>query len=141
MGAESLIIAQNSYTVLLFKDKEVNMVFGLKLSFSSIGSTVNFLIMENIYSYVSDTLRFTGPQRIGIILFITALSCVVAMICAIVLGFMDKRAEKVLRQTEGRKTKIIKFTDVKSFKIIFWLITWICIAYYAAIIPFIALGK
>lgn len=54
IGGESLAVAQNNYAVLWFKGKELNMVFGLQLSFARVGSTVNFMVMEPIYSWVSN---------------------------------------------------------------------------------------
>ena len=117
------------------------MVFGLQLSFARVGSTVNFLVMENIYSYVSKTLGYSGAECIGVVLFIAALTCVGSMICAVVLGFMDSHAEKVLRRNEGREPEIVRLTDVKDFKGVFWLVAWICVAYYIAIFPFVSLGK
>ncbi|XP_034173235.1 lysosomal dipeptide transporter MFSD1 isoform X2 [Osmia lignaria lignaria] len=139
IGAESLAVAQNSYAVLWFKGKELNMVFGLQLSFARVGSTINFLVMEPIYNYVSQ--YYKGPECIGIVLFLATLTLVGSMICACVLGIMDKRAERLLRRGEGQEAKTVSLTDVKDFKPIFWLIAFICIAYYVAIFPFIALGK
>lgn len=139
IGAESLAVAQNSYAVLWFKGKELNLVFGLQLSFARVGSTVNFLVMEPIYNYVSQ--YYKGPQCIGIVLFLAALTCVVSMICACVLGIMDKRVERLLRRGEGQEHEVVSLTDIKDFKLIFWLIALICIAYYVAIFPFVALGK
>lgn len=139
IGAESLAVAQNSYAVLWFKGKELNMVFGLQLSFARVGSTVNFLVMEPIYNYVSQ--YYNGPQCIGIVLFIAAYTCVGSMICAVILGLMDKRAERLLRRGEGQEAEPVSLMDVKDFKPIFWLIALICIAYYVTIFPFIALGK
>ena len=140
IGAESLAVAQNSYAVLWFKGKELNMVFGFQLSFARVGSTVNFLVMEPIYKYVSKS--YTGPTCIGIVLFLAAITCVGSMICACVLGVMDRRMEKVLKRGEGQEPpKPVRITDVKDFKKVFWLVALICIAYYVAIFPFIALGK
>lgn len=139
IGSESLAVAQNSYAVLWFKGKELNMVFGLQLSFARFGSTVNFLVMEPMYNYVSQ--YYEGPQCIGIVLFLASLTCVGSMICACVLGVMDKRAERLLRRGEGQENEVVSLTDVKDFKPIFWLVALICIAYYVAIFPFIALGK
>lgn len=139
IGAESLAVAQNSYAVLWFKGKELNMVFGLQLSFARVGSTVNFLVMEPIYNYVSQ--YYDGPECIGIVLFLAALTCVGSMISGCILGLMDKRAERLLRRGEGRPPEVVSLKDVKDFKSIFWLIAVICIAYYVAIFPFIALGK
>lgn len=41
IGGESLAVAQNTYAVKWFKGRELNMVFGLQLSFSRV---VRFLI-------------------------------------------------------------------------------------------------
>ena len=38
MGGESLAVAQNTYAVSWFKGAELNMVFGLQLSFSRVVS-------------------------------------------------------------------------------------------------------
>lgn len=115
------------------------MVFGLQLSFARVGSTVNFLVMEPIYKYVAKD--YSGPQCIGIVLFLASLTCVFSMICACLLGLMDKRTETLLRRGHGEEPKQIKLTDVKNFRGVFWLVALICIAYYVAIFPFIALGK
>ncbi|XP_031842046.1 lysosomal dipeptide transporter MFSD1 isoform X2 [Nomia melanderi] len=139
IGSESLAVAQNNYAVLWFKGKELNMVFGLQLSFARLGSTVNFLVMEPIYQFVSQ--YYKGPECIGIILFLSSLTCVGSLICGCVLGIMDKRAARLLRRGEGQETEVVSLTDVKDFKPIFWLIAFICIAYYVAIFPFITLGK
>lgn len=68
VGAESLAVAQNNYAVLWFKGKELNMVFGLQLSFARVGSTVNFVVMEPLYKWVSQ--YYSGPNCIGIVLFL-----------------------------------------------------------------------
>lgn len=84
IGAESLAVAQNNYAVLWFKGKELNMVFGLQLSFARVGSTVNFLVMEPIYKEV--TKYYQGPRAIGVVLFIASVTCVMSMTCALILG-------------------------------------------------------
>ena len=117
------------------------MVFGVQLSFARVGSTVNFIVMEDVYHYVSKTLKYTGAECIGAVLFIAALTCLCSMVSALLLGLMDSHAEKVLRRNEGVDPKIAKLTDIKDFKANFWLIAWICVAYYIAIFPFVSLGK
>lgn len=68
IGAESLAVAQNNYAVLWFKGKELNMVFGLQLSFARVGSTVNFLVMGKIYNWVNK--YYHGPVCMGVVLFL-----------------------------------------------------------------------
>ena len=59
-------MAQNTYAVSWFKGKELNMVFGLQLSFARLGSTVNFNVMSPVYNYVSQ--YYTGYLCTGVAL-------------------------------------------------------------------------
>lgn len=61
-------MAQNTYAVSWFKGKELNMVFGLQLSFARLGSTVNFNVMGPLYTYVSQF--YTGYFCTGVVLMI-----------------------------------------------------------------------
>lgn len=63
------------------------------------------------------------------------------MFCSLILGCIDKRADRILRRDENGEKEVIKLKDIKEFRLTFWLITIICVAYYIAIFPFIALGK
>ncbi|CAG9797126.1 unnamed protein product [Chironomus riparius] len=140
IGAESLAVAQNNYAVLWFKGKELNMVFGLQLSFARFGSTVNFLVMEPVYKYFKQ--YYTGTYVLGMVIFAAASTCIMSFTSALLLGWMDKRAERVLRrQAIAAEGEIPRLSDVKTFKVTFWMVTVICVAYYVAIFPFIALGK
>ncbi|KAH8302010.1 hypothetical protein KR044_001800 [Drosophila immigrans] len=138
IGAESLAVAQNSYAVLWFKGKELNMVFGLQLSVARFGSTVNFWVMQPIYDYVR---KFYDERALGVVLLLATLTCVMSLLCALILGFMDKRAERILQRNNNPSGEIPKLTDVFTFKAPFWMVSIICVAYYVAIFPFIALGQ
>lgn len=139
IGAEPLAVAQNNYAVLWFKGKELNMVFGVQLSFARLGSAANFWIMESVYEWVEQ--YYKGYECLGIVLYLACISCVLSMICSLILGFIDKRAERILRRNENSVNEVIRFKDVKGFNSNFWLITIICVAYYIAIFVFISLGK
>ncbi|KAH8390743.1 hypothetical protein KR215_001666 [Drosophila sulfurigaster] len=139
IGAESLAVAQNSYAVLWFKGKELNMVFGLQLSVARFGSTVNFWVMQPIYDYVSKF--YEGHRALGVVLLLATLTCVMSLLCALILGIMDKRAERILQRNNNPSGEIPKLTDVFTFKAPFWMVSIICVAYYVAIFPFIALGQ
>lgn len=115
------------------------MVFGLQMSISRLGSTVNFLVLESIYDYVNQF--YQKYTCVGIVLALATLTCVGSLLCSIILMFMDKHAEKVLRRGHGEEKKVMKFTDIKHFESVFWMTAGICVAYYIAIFPFIALGK
>uniref|UniRef100_A0A1B6D2G0 Lysosomal dipeptide transporter MFSD1 n=2 Tax=Clastoptera arizonana TaxID=38151 RepID=A0A1B6D2G0_9HEMI len=137
IGGESLAVAQNNYAVVWFMGKELNTVFGLQLSFARVGSTVNIVVMEPLYDWVAN--YFSGYQCLGVSLFIATSTCIMSLFCAIFLGMLHNKPKETLTVEKNNET--VRITDVKDFNITFWLITVICIAYYVAIFPLIALGK
>ncbi|XP_039253474.2 lysosomal dipeptide transporter MFSD1-like [Styela clava] len=140
IGGESLAVAQNTYAVLWFKGKELNLVFGLQLSMARIGSTVNMNLMVPIYDMVNEKMK-DHNKTLGVSLFIAALTCLFSLTCAISLAYLDKRAEKILNRKKNEAEEAVKLTDVKDFSIQLWLVFAICVAYYVAVFPFIGLGK
>uniref|UniRef100_A0A8C2DG57 Lysosomal dipeptide transporter MFSD1 n=1 Tax=Cyprinus carpio TaxID=7962 RepID=A0A8C2DG57_CYPCA len=139
--SESLAVAQNTYAVNWFKGKELNLVFGLQLSMARVGSTVNMNVIGWVYGRIEAMLGSTGHTTLGITLMIAASTCLFSLICALILGFLDRRAEKILHKEQGRTGEVIKLTDVKDFPVSLWLVFIICVAYYVAIFPFIGLGQ
>ena len=83
---------------------------------------------------------FSGHATLGVTLFIAALTCIFSFICALILAFFDKRAERILKKQAGQTGEVIKITDVKDFSLMFWIISFICVTYYVAIFPFTSLG-
>ncbi len=131
-------MAQNTYAVSWFKNKELNMVFGLQLSFARVGSTVNFNVMLPIYKAVNN--HFEGHTCLGIALLIAASTCVFSLLCSLILAFYDKRAERILNRSAGQTGEVVRITDAKDFSLSFWMISIICVTYYVTIFPFTALG-
>ncbi|XP_061861450.1 major facilitator superfamily domain-containing protein 1 isoform X4 [Colius striatus] len=127
----------------------IDRVFGIRLGtiiFSVFvcvgqGSTVNMNIMGWIYSRVRDLVGYTGPTTLGLTLMIGGITCLFSLGCALTLAYLDKRAEKLLCKEQGKTGEVIKLTDVKDFSLSLWLIFVICVCYYAAVFPFIGLGK
>ncbi|XP_045610044.2 lysosomal dipeptide transporter MFSD1 isoform X1 [Procambarus clarkii] len=139
IGGESLAVAQNTYTVSWFKGKELNTVFGLLLSMARIGSTVNFLIMVPLYDWVGTFTQ--GYKQLGVSLMIAGSTCVFSLVCALLLGILDKRRSKILHLNTAESGEKVHLKDVLSFPLSFWLISIICVTYYVAIFPFIGLAK
>lgn len=54
---------------------------------------------------------------------------------------MDKRAQRILRRVDNANGEVAQLSDITTFKITFWMVSVICVAYYVAIFPFISLGK
>lgn len=141
LGGENLAVAQNTYSVNWFKGKELNMVFGLQLSFSRVGSTINMNVNNPIYKAFSTYYNSAESYKaLGLTLFVGVGVCLFSLCCGLVLGFLDKRASRILKKEDGQTGEVIRLSDVKDFPLTLWLIFIICVAYYVAIFPFIALG-
>ncbi|KAL3280709.1 hypothetical protein HHI36_003945 [Cryptolaemus montrouzieri] len=139
LGGESLAVAQNNYAVLWFKGRVLNMVFGLQLSFARIGSTVNFMVMEDLYNSVEKS--YPGIDGLAITFYLATLTCVFSFICCLLLGFMDIKTERVLRLHNTIPSDPVKMSDVKYFNKKFWLLNVVIVFFYVAVFPFIAVGK
>ncbi|XP_023663084.2 lysosomal dipeptide transporter MFSD1 isoform X1 [Paramormyrops kingsleyae] len=141
IGGESLAVAQNTYAVNWFKGRGLNLVFGLQLSMARLGSTVNMNVMGLVYHRIWDWRGSTGYSTLGVVLMIASATCVFSLACAVILGYLDKRAERLLNKEEGKTGEVIKLSDVKDFPPSLWLIFIICVGYYVAVFPFIGLGQ
>uniref|UniRef100_A0A8C4MP37 Lysosomal dipeptide transporter MFSD1 n=1 Tax=Equus asinus TaxID=9793 RepID=A0A8C4MP37_EQUAS len=138
IGGESLAVAQNTYAVSWFKGKELNLVFGLQLSMARIVSMINLM-------------KPNSKQKIECCDYLLKISiaydtlggitCVLSLICALALAYLDQRVERILHKEQGKTGEVIKLTDVKDFSLPLWLIFIICVSYYVAVFPFIGLGK
>uniref|UniRef100_A0A673H6M9 Lysosomal dipeptide transporter MFSD1 n=1 Tax=Sinocyclocheilus rhinocerous TaxID=307959 RepID=A0A673H6M9_9TELE len=122
IGGESLAVAQNTYAVNWFKGKELNLVFGLQLSMARVGSTVNMNVIGWVYSRIQAVMGSAGHTTLGITLMIAASTCLFSLTCALILGFLDRRAEKILHKEQSKTGEVIKLTDVKDFPFSLWLI-------------------
>ena len=143
IGGESLAVAQNTYAVGWFKGNELNMVFGLQLSFSRVGSTVNMNIMQPIYAQFTKIFKEPAGEShkvLGYSLLFAGLFCVLSLIAGLFMAYFDKRASRILRKDEAKTGEVIHLKDLKDFPMSAWLIFLICVTYYVAVFPFIGLG-
>ncbi|KAL3201555.1 hypothetical protein MRX96_012588 [Rhipicephalus microplus] len=122
VGGESLAVAQNTYSVAWFKDKELNTVFGLQLSISRLGSTANFMTMPFLYAAVAKV--YPGFTGLGVSLLVAASWCVMSMLCAVVLAILDRRAQRIMGREDAMTGEVVKLTDVRYFPKTFWLLVF-----------------
>lgn len=74
-------------------------------------------------------------------MFLAGATCIFSMVCGLVLGYLDKRYERIVGRAETHHAEEFRMLDVKDFKVTFWLVTVICVTYYVTIFPFISLAK
>ena len=140
VGGESLNMALNTYTVAWFKDRELNMVFGFQLSISRVGSTVNFLAMEPLYSMLREHLD--SVSSLGWAFILAASLAFISLLSSLLLAVMDRRRERSGRRLVGAGDhQRIRLTDIKQFPATFWLLCLTTLAYYGSIFPFISLAQ
>ncbi|CAB4055135.1 Major facilitator superfamily domain-containing protein 1 [Lepeophtheirus salmonis] len=109
IGGESLAVAQNSYAVAWFKGKELNMVFGFQISITRVGSTVNFLAVGPLFHWLARNLHGDNQTALGWTFSIAGITCIMSLTCALILGWMDKRAECLLKSNSQEQEELLLF--------------------------------
>ncbi|CAH8540630.1 unnamed protein product [Schistosoma turkestanicum] len=169
IGGESLAVAQNTYATEWFPSNELNLVFGLQLSMSRIGSTVNMVTMQPLNQAIGQHFNLHTNQQLGASLLIASVTCLFSTCCAVIMLFFTKRAKRILSTTKKShsrhthltesdltnheqdqqhlltektedQSKKISFMDIIHFPGAIWLICVICVAYYVTVFPFVSLG-
>lgn len=115
IGGESLAVAGNNYVVKWFAGRELNMVFGLQLSISRLGSTFNMITMQHVFNWVSDRLGQATPGYValGFALLIACGFCLYSLYCAFMMAIFDKRADRLLNRGQQVRCDLIPFVHLK----------------------------
>ena len=61
-----------------------------QLSIARVGSTVNFLVVGPLYNLIENGGETEPHVALGWTLLIAGSTCVLSLLCAVVLGFMDR---------------------------------------------------
>ena len=139
IGRELLSVAQYGFMAVWFKEAELSLVFGIELCLSRLGTSVNFIISNQIYDGFSKKVS-SETRDLGLTLFVGLLICIVCLVFAIVMWYLDYRSSKIVA-TRFRGKTIMQISTVKKFPIAYWLLVVICVCYYSALFSFIALAK
>ncbi|KAL1241775.1 Major facilitator superfamily domain-containing protein [Trichinella spiralis] len=141
-GGESLGIIQNAYLVKWFRGKELNLVFGITLSFARVGSTISMNILKPIYNAFGQ--YFQSYTCLGY----TMLACVAfaafSLSCSIVIAFHDRQHDRHLKSLQSAESAepseqdVVKIMDIIRLPLSLWILCGICVSYYMTIFPFIA---
>ncbi|KAM4026177.1 lysosomal dipeptide transporter MFSD1-like [Anomaloglossus baeobatrachus] len=129
-GNGSLTIVQNRITAFWFKGKELALAFGLTLSFSRLGSVLNFFL----------TRRFEDHFGIQWTLWGGTILCVLGLLSAITVSILDKLGMKQLGldgsiQEESKKVRV---QDIRRLPLRYWLLVLTIMFFYNGVFPFVA---
>eukprot|EP00794_Sanderia_malayensis_P013794 gene13794-15237_t len=129
-GNGSLTIVQNRISAFWFEGKELAFAFGCTLAFSRLGSVLNFLLTEDFMQ--QHGLKWT--------LWGGAILCGLSFMAGIVVIILDAKGTKELNMDEGMKksSKKMRFSDIKYFRLQFWLLVFTTMFFYNGVFPFVA---
>lgn len=130
LGGECLSVVQSTYCAKWFAGKELALAFGITLSFSRIGSALNFIIVPSI-----------GDENPWIATWLGAILCGVSVMACLLLAVMDKRGEQTSKDKKDVKAdEKISLSDVLHFPLTIWILYFICITFYVSIFTFITIA-
>lgn len=129
-GNGSLTIVQNRITAFWFRGKELALAFGLTLSFSRLGSVLNFFFTQQFESHFGIQWTLWG----GTIL------CVLGFCSAVTVSVLDKVGMKQ-RGLDGaiqEESKKVQIQDVRLLPLRYWLLVFTIMFFYNGVFPFVA---
>ncbi|KAL7677506.1 hypothetical protein ACOME3_003743 [Neoechinorhynchus agilis] len=143
MGAESQGTAMSTYLTHFFLDKELNLAFGVQLSFGRAGSSINMYATKPLYDQVNRWFPYldNGAKSLGITLYLIGLLCAVSLIAVIILALVDYKSNRSLNSVpEVQQMQSPSFREMLSLPLELWLLAFVCLFYYISIFPFISVG-
>lgn len=123
-GGESLNVSTNTFMTGWFSGKELAMAIGVTVSVSRLGSVAN----DN-----TEPVIVTESGSLSLGLWIGFILCGISLICAIALNYLDRKKDEKLGISEPIKldsSEKFKFSEMKDFGLIFWLICINCFVIY-----------
>ncbi|PKK21871.1 major facilitator superfamily domain-containing protein 1-like [Columba livia] len=142
-GNGSLTIVQNRITAFWFKGKELALAFGLTLSFSRLGSVLNFFF----------TQQFEAKFGMQWTLWGGTLLCVLGFVSALTVSVLDKVGMKQLglcvkegmlwsqhmpNFLRGHILSLQRIQDIRRLPLRYWLLVLTIMFFYNGVFPFVA---
>jgi MFS family permease len=152
LGGESLTVTQNTFIARWFSGRELATAFAITLSFSRIGSALNFIVEKPI----SNAWGFHWA------LWASAVFCGISTLAGVQLGYLDRMGERAgvvgkkaasggRKKTEGEEEEEEeeeeedeepKCSDIgKVLRLREILIYTICMSFYVAVFVFITIAS
>ena len=137
IGGESINICQTAMIVKWFYKNSISLPLGLTLTVSRLGSVLNDVLSPKI-AKENDA---TPAYWFGLLL------CVISFIASVVLCYIDYTKDTIMNENDvhlhnnsksnNRSSSSSDFiSTLRSFNVLFWLISFICIMLYGSVLPF-----
>eukprot|EP00033_Pygsuia_biforma_P000257 GCRY01000319.1.p1 GENE.GCRY01000319.1~~GCRY01000319.1.p1 ORF type:complete len:470 (+),score=130.51 GCRY01000319.1:172-1581(+) len=132
IGAESLCVCQDSMTNRHFRDSGwLAIAYGILVTVSRLGTLFTFWVEP----------RISDASSVTVALWVAAGVCVLSWLTTVLYTVFDRVAEKKLGLAVAEEmAEEIHISDVKTFPKTYWIVLLLCAVFYAAVMPFIAIG-
>ncbi|XP_055956716.1 major facilitator superfamily domain-containing protein 1 [Patella vulgata] len=129
-GNSGMRIVQDRVTAFWFQHKELSLAFGVTLSFSRLGSVINYLVTSKIVKHYGLEVLFWSCAGL----------CCCGFIFALILSMLDQQGTKKITSncSEKKPRKKLSISDIGQFSATFWLLTIVTMFSYSTIIPYVA---
>lgn len=124
LGGESLTVAQNTYTARWFDGKQLALAFGLVLSFSRIGSSVNFAVTP-----------FLTKIGVPVAIWFGGATCIFSFGACIILASLDWFGRHKVKKVQA-SDEAISWRHILNFPLSTWIIYGICVFFYIGVLTF-----
>jgi len=120
------------------------MAFGITLTFSRFGSTINFVVTPSIYNAIA---KSSEEYALGIVLAMGSSLVLISLVAAFSLAKLDNYAQaekqgpyKETTDSSGKVAprKKMSISDVKDFPAMYWILALTISLFYSIIFPFMA---
>lgn len=137
LGGESLTVAQNNYCVKYFKGPYIALAFGMVVSYSRVGSSVNFVVTPAL-----------GNISVPLAVWVGTAFCGMSFLFAVLAGLLDTSLDKKAKKAQEASTEEpppeeppVRLRDVGKFTVSVWLLYLITLTFYVAILTFYTIAS
>ncbi len=126
----------SAFLILWFGGKEITFVMSLGRCFHRLNATLALVAPQLFYDALSRFGLFPSVRH-GTTQMLCTLMCLLCVVCATAVAFLDWRGARII----GRKPfpkRDIKIINILTFSTSFWILIAICSVYYAVVSAFTA---
>ena len=129
LGGEPMSVAINTVLSRYWKGRALSFAFGVSLTFSRLGTVAADRSPQWAHSVYG-----SGAARAPLVL--AALFGGTCLIGGLINYLVERRAERRYALPAAGTTDKLSFAQVRGFDRSYWLLTGVCLAFYAALFPF-----
>jgi predicted MFS family arabinose efflux permease len=129
LSGEPLGIAVNTTLARFWRGKDLSFAFGVSLTMARLGT-----VAADRSPQWGKAAYATGSARTPLV--VAALIGLSSLVGGVLNYYLERHAERRFALPDVDATDKLSFAEVRSFDRSYWLLTGVCLAFYAALFPF-----